>query len=171
MVSATERLQVQAEENRTLVSRGGAALQQIEEHAGQQIEKAVQRIAGEASRAVTANLGGANKRADQIMAATAKLAHRQLWSAAAAMFLTLLPTATVVAGLWIVIAGLFTGVHWATDVDGSVWLGIGRWLAVACGVSVVAYGLFVGARWTTSLVATWKGSGMPRWPQWREKKG
>lgn len=170
VVSAIERLQVQADENKALVSRAGAALQHIEKRAGQQIEKAVEQIAGEASRVVTANLDGANTRAEQIMTATARLTDRQLWSAAAAMFLTVLPVATVVAGLWMAIAGLFTGVQWAADVDGSVWLGIGRWLAVVCGLSVVAYGLFVGARWTTSLVATWKGAGMPRWPGWRQEK-
>lgn len=54
------------------------------------------------------------------------LAARQLWSAAAAMCLVLLPVAVVVAGLWMGIAGLITGVQWALDVDGSVWLGIGR---------------------------------------------
>ncbi|MCG2621767.1 hypothetical protein LVY72_07525 [Arthrobacter sp. I2-34] len=165
VVSAIERLRVQADENRALVSQAGAALQHIEQRAGEQIEKAIEQITGEASHVVTANLTGANKRAEQIMAATAKLTDRQLWSAAAAMFLTLLPAATVVAGLWMAIAGLFTGVQWATDVDGSVWLGIGRWLAVVCGLSVVAYGLFAGTRWTTALVATWKGAGMPRWPR------
>jgi len=165
VVSAIERLRVQADENKALVSQAGAALQHIEQRAGRQIEKAIEQITGEASHVVTANLTGANKRAEQIMAATAKLTDRQLWSAAAAMFLTLLPAATVVAGLWMVIAGLFTGVQWATDVDGSVWLGIGRWLAVVCGLAVVTYGLFAGTRWTASLVATWKGAGMPRWPR------
>lgn len=42
------------------------------------------------------------------------------------MCLVLLPVAVVVAGLWMGIAGLITGVQWALDVDGSVWLGIGR---------------------------------------------
>ena len=170
MISAVERLQAQADGNKALVSRAEAAIQHIEKRAGQQIERAVEQIAGEASQVVTANLDRANKRAEQIMAATAKLTARQVWSAAAAMFLTLLPAATVVAGLWMVIAGLFTGVQWATDVDGRVWLGIGRWLAVVSGLSVVAYGLFAGARWTASLVATWKGAGMPRWPRWRKDR-
>ena len=46
--------------------------------------------------------------------------------AATAMCLVLLPVVVVVAGLWMGIAGLITGVQWALDVDGSVWLGIGR---------------------------------------------
>ena len=67
------------------------------------------------------------RRAERIIAATAKLEARQLWSAATAMCLVLLPVVVVVAGLWMGIAGLITGVQWALDVDGSVWLGIGRW--------------------------------------------
>ena len=66
------------------------------------------------------------RRAERIIAAMAKLEARQLWSAADAMCLVLLPVAVVVAGLWMSIAGLIVGVQWALDVDGSVWLGIGR---------------------------------------------
>lgn len=168
--SAIERLQVQADANKVLVSNAEAAIQRIDQRAGQQIEHAVSQIAGEASQVVTASLAAANERAELIMAGTARLADRQLWSAAAAMFLTLLPAATVVAGIWMVIAGLFTGVQWATEVEGSVWLGIGRWLAVVSGLAAVAYGLLAGVRWTASLVGAWKGAGMPRWPRWRKSK-
>ena len=73
------------------------------------------------------------RRAERIIAATAKLEARQLWSAATAMCLVLLPVAVVIAGLWMGIAGLIMGVQWALDVDGSVWLGIGRWLVVGAG--------------------------------------
>jgi uncharacterized protein YbcI len=170
VVSAIERLQLQADENKAFISSATVALQRMEKHASQQIEKAVGQIAGQASQIVTARLAAANERAEVIMAGTARLADRQLWSAAAAMSLALLPVATVVAGIWMVIAGLFTGVQWASDVDGSVWLGIGRWLAVACGLSAAAYGLFAGTKWTASLVAAWKGAGMPQWPRWRKEK-
>ena len=47
---------------------------------------------------------------ERIIAATAKLEARQLWSATA-MCLVLLPVAMVVAGLWMGIAGLITGVQ------------------------------------------------------------
>jgi hypothetical protein len=170
MVSAIERFQLQADENRAFISSAAVALHRFEQRAGQQIEKAVGQVAGEASQVVTARLAAANERAELIMAGTARLADRQLWSAAAAMFLTLLPVAIVVAGSWMVIAGLFTGLQWASNVDGSVWLGIGRWLAVVCGLSAVGYGLFAGARWTTSLVAAWQGAGMPQWSRWRKGK-
>ena len=80
------------------------------------------------------------RRAERIIAATAKLEVRQLWSAAA-MCLVLLPVAVVVAGLWMGIAGLITGVQWALDVDGSVWLGIGRWLVVGAGLAGAGYRL------------------------------
>ena len=109
------------------------------------------------------------RRAERIIAATAKLEARQLWSAAAAMCLVLLPVAVVVAGLWMGIAGLITGVQWALDVDGSVWLGIGRWLVVGAGLAGAGYGLFASVRWVAGLVETWKGRGMPKWPRWRKR--
>ena len=108
------------------------------------------------------------RRAERIIAATAKLAVRQLWSAAA-MCLVLLPVVVVVAGLWMGIAGLITGVQWALDVDGSVWIGIGRWLVVGAGLAGAGYGLFVSVRWVAGLVETWKGRGMPKWPHWRKR--
>ena len=108
------------------------------------------------------------RRAERIIAATAKLEARQLWSAAA-MCLVLLPVAMVVVGLWMGIAGLITGVQWALDVDVSVWLGIGRWLVVGAGLAGAGYGLFASVRWVAGLVETWKGRGMPKWPRWRKR--
>ena len=105
---------------------------------------------------------------ERIIAATAKLEARQLWSAAA-MCLVLLPVAMVVAGLWMGIAGLITGAQWALDVDVSVWLGIGRWLVVGTGLAGAGYGVFASVRWVAGLVETWKGRGMPKWPRWRKR--
>ena len=105
---------------------------------------------------------------ERIIAATAKLEARQLWSATA-MCLVLLPVAMVVAGLWMGIAGLITGVQWALDVDVSVWLGIGRWLVVGTGLAGAGYGVFASVRWVAGLVETWKGRGMPKWPCWRKR--
>ena len=109
------------------------------------------------------------RRLERIIAATAKLEARQLWSAATAMCLVLLPVAVVIAGLWMVIAGLIMGVQWALDVDGSVWLGIGRWLVVGAGLAGAGYGLFASVRWAAGLAETWKGRRMPTWPSWRER--
>jgi len=75
----------------------------------------------------------------------------------------------IIAGLWMGIAGLITGVQWALDVDGSVWLGIGRWLVVGAGLAGAGYGLFASVRWVAGLVETWKGRGMPKWPRWRKR--
>ena len=117
---------------------------------------------------MTASLDASNARAERIIAATAKLEARQLWSAAA-MCLVLLPVAMVVAGLWMGIAGLITGVQWALDVDVSVCLGIGRWLVVGTGLAGAGYGVFASVRWVAGLVETWKGRGMPKWPRWRKR--
>lgn len=160
--SAIEKLQAQAEENQKFISRVGGSVQRIEKRTEERVEKAIEHVAGEAGQIVTANLDASNERAERIIAATAKLEARQLWSAAAAMCLALLPMVVVVAGLWMGIAGLITGAQWALDVDGSVWLGIGRWLVVAVGLAGAGYGLFASVRWITGLVETWKDRGMPK---------
>ncbi|QZY51391.1 hypothetical protein KVY00_12540 [Leucobacter tenebrionis] len=165
--SAIDGLKVQAEANQKLVSQVGGAVQRIEKRTEERVEKAVEEVAGEASATMTANLDASNERAERIIAATAKLEARQLWSAAAAMCLALLPGAVVIAGLWMAVAGLITGAQWALDVDGSVWLGIGRWLVVGAGLSGAGYALFVSVRWVAGLVGTWCGRGMPEWPRWR----
>lgn len=159
-VTATEKLQAQAAENQKLVSQVGGAVQRIEKRTEERVQKAVERVAGEASTTMTANLDASNGRAERIMEATAKLGARQLWSAAAAMCLALLPVAVVVAGLWMSVAGLITGAQWALDVDGSVWLGIGRWVVVAVGLATAGLGLFASVRWVTALVETWRGKGL-----------
>ena len=166
--SAIEGLKVQATTNQKLVSQVGGAVQRIEKRTEERVEKAVEQVAGEASATMTANLDASNERAERIMAATAKLEARQLWSAAAAMCLALLPVVMVVAGLWMGIAGLITGAQWALEVDGSVWLGIGRWLVVAVGLTGAGYGLFASVRWVAGLVETWKDRGLPKWPRWRK---
>ncbi|QQM68408.1 hypothetical protein JG540_07125 [Actinomyces weissii] len=159
--SAIEGLKAQAAANQKLVSQVGGVVQRV--------EKAVEQVAGEAAATMTANLYASNERAERIIAATAKLEARQLWSAAAAMCLALLPVVVVVAGLWMGIVGLITGAQWALDVDGSVWLGVGRWLVVIVGLAGAGYGLFASVRWVASLVETWRGRGMSKWPRWRKR--
>lgn len=167
--SAIEGLKAQASANQKLVSQVGGVVQRIEKRTEERVEKAVEQVAGEAAATMTANLDASNERAERIIAATAKLEARQLWSAAAAMCLALLPVVVVVAGLWMGIAGLITGAQWALDVDGSVWLGIGRWLVVAVGLAGAGYALLASARWVVGLVETWSGRGMPKWPSWRKR--
>ncbi|OFL67272.1 hypothetical protein HMPREF3172_00115 [Brevibacterium sp. HMSC08F02] len=149
------------------MSQVGGAVQRIEKRTEERVEKAVEQVAGEASATMTANLDASNERAERMMAATAKLEARQLWSAAAAMCLALLPVVVVVAGLWMGIAGLITGAQWALAVDGRIWLGIGRWLVVSVGLAGAGYGLFASVRSAAGLVETWKGRGVPKWPRWR----
>ncbi len=157
--SAIDGLKAQAAANQKLVGQVGGAVQRIEKRTEDRVAKAVEQVAGEAGQVVTAKLDASNAWAERIIAATAKLEARQLWSAAAAMCLALLPVAVVVAGLWMGIAGLITGTQWARDVDGSVWLGIGRWLVVSVGLAGAGYGLFASARWVAGLVETWRGRG------------
>ncbi|TFI50622.1 hypothetical protein E4A41_00680 [Micrococcus endophyticus] len=132
-----------------------------------QAVQSIERAAADAGAVATAKIDAANERAEKIIATTAKLEARQLWSVAASMCLALLPVAVIVAGVWMAVAGLITGAQWALDVDGSVWLGIGRWLVGSMGLAGAGYGLFASVRWVAGLVETWKGRGMPRWPRWR----
>lgn len=163
--AACEALKAQAAANQKLVSQVGGAVQRIEKRTEERVQKVVEQIAGEASATMTANLDASNERAERIIAATAKLEARQLWSAAAAMCLALLPVAVVVAGLWMGISGLIAGAQWALDVDGSVWLGLGRWLVVGAGLAGAGYALFASARWVVGLVETWRGRGMGKRPR------
>ena len=165
--SAIDGLKVQAAANQKLVSQVGGAVQRIEKRTEERVQKAVEQVAGDASTTMTANLDAANERAERIIAATAKVEARQLWSAAAAMLLALVPLAMLVAGVWMAAADLITGAQWALDVDGSVWLGSGRWLVVGAGLAGAGYALFASARWVVGLAETWKGRGMPSWPRWR----
>jgi len=60
------------------------------------------------------------------------------------------------------VAGLNTGAQWALDVDGSLWLGIGRWVVVAMGLLGAGHAFFASVRWVTALVETWRGRGKPK---------
>ncbi|KUM30054.1 hypothetical protein AQ436_10560 [Arthrobacter sp. EpRS66] len=165
---AIKGLKAQAAANQKFLSQAGGAVQRIEKLAEERVDKAVEHVTNEASTTILANLDAANARAEKILAATSKLEARQLWSAVAAMSLALLPVLMVVAGIWMVIAGLITGAQWAQNVDGNVWLGVGRWIAVGAGLLAAGYGLLASVRWAAGLVETWKGRGMPKWPRWRE---
>lgn len=167
--SAIEGLEAQVAANQKLVSQVGGAVQRIEKRTEERVRRAVEQVAGEAGQVVTANLDASNVRAERIIAATAKLEARQLWSAVAAMCLVLLPVSVVIAGVWMAVAGLITGAQWALEVNGSVWLGIGRWLVVAGGLATVGYGFFTSVRWAAGLVGTWRHRGMPKRPASRHR--
>ena len=131
--SAIEGLKAQVTANQKLVSQVGGAVQRIEKRTEERVEKAVEQVAGEASATMTASLDASNARAERIIAATAKLEARQLWSAAAAMCLVLLPVAVVVAGLWMASPGssrVFSGRWTWTGACGSASAG-GSWSALA----------------------------------------
>ena len=155
--------------NQKLVGQVGGAVQRIEKRTEERVEKAVEQVAGEASATMTASLDASNARAERIIAATAKPEARQLWSAATATCPAILPAAMVTVGPWMGLAGRIIGHPGALDVDGSVWLGIGRWLVVGAGLAGAGYGLFASVRWVAGLVETWKGPGMPNWPRRRKR--
>lgn len=158
--SAVERLKAQAAANQELMSQISGAVQRIEKRTQARVDQAVEHVAGKASATLTANLDAANERSEKILAATSKVEARQLWSAVAAMCIALLPVFVVVAGFWMSIAGLITGAQWALDVDGNVWLGIGRWFIVAGGIAAAFYGLVASVRRVAGLMEIWKRRGL-----------
>lgn len=165
--SATERLTAQAQTNKELVTKADSAMQRIERRTEEHVAKAVEHAVGKASATMTENLDASNKRAERVIAATVKLEARQLWSAAAAVCLTLLPVVAVVLGWTYGIVGLV----WTWELVSAADIGLGqsivRVVMAAAGLAMASYGTFLGLRWVTGLVGTWRDRGMPSWPRWR----
>lgn len=122
-----------------------------------------------AAEVVTKRLDGANTRAAKIQAGNEHLEARQLWSSAAAMCLTLLPVAVVLLGVWSTVSALVSGWGWVLATDISLWMHLGRGFVVVLGTMGALFALHYSVRWVASLVGTWAGNGMPKWPLWRRK--
>lgn len=151
-----------------MVARATKTNAVLEDKAIESISKAVDAAGKNVSKVYIGNLNAVNDRAEKIIAATDRLESRQIWSAVAAMSLCLLPVATVIAGLWLVIAGLVVGIQWAMGIDSGALHAILGWLAITAGVSGVCFALFISVRWVASLVGVWSHRGMPKWPSWRK---
>lgn len=149
------------------LSQAGRSIQQARDEAVTGVEQTAQQSAEAVAGVVTERLDAANDRAEKITAATSKLEARQLWSAAAAMCLALLPVATVIAGVWMSVAALVAGWGWVLEAGIGPWLHIGRGLVVVLGTAGALYGLLLTVRWVAGLVETWRGRGMPKWPSWK----
>lgn len=167
--SATEKLQSLAEDNQKLVSQVGGAVQRIEKRTEERVEKAVEQVTGEASATMTANIDASNERAERIIAATATLGPV---SSGRSPRRCASPPPAGGRGRRRALDG-HRRAHYGRSVgggrDGSVWLGIGRWLVVGAGLAGAGYALFASVRWVAGLVETWKGRGMPTWPSWRKR--
>jgi len=152
------------------LNQAGRSIQQARDEAVAGVEQTARQSAGAVAGVVTEQLEVANDRAEKLQATNARLEARQLWSAAAAMCLVLLPAATVVAGVWMSVAALVTGWGWVLEVGIGPWLHIGRGLVVVVGTAGALYAGYRTVRWVASLVGVWIGEGRPKWPSWRRRK-
>lgn len=150
----------------SIKNSGETAVQQINASAAAS-QKAVNAARDKVAAVVSARMDAQNETARKLSETAAKLEARQLWSAAAAMCLTLLPVATVLAGLWMTVSALIGVWRWAQDVEGDLWLGIGLWNAFAAGLTTVSFGLFWSGSWVSGFVGTWKHPGTSSWPRRR----
>lgn len=159
--SATDALTQQLADNRALVKRTSETVASIEQRAAASIDQAsargVKSINQAAARAgevigerITQNLSAVNERADQITELANRIDARQAWSAAAAMALTLLPVATVVAGVWMSVAGLVGAFQWAGGAL-TTWGRVGKFLVAGVGTAGAVAALIWCVRW----VAGW----------------
>ncbi|TWP33544.1 hypothetical protein [Leekyejoonella antrihumi] len=132
------------------------AVQRIQSQAAASIEQVTQTAAESAITAVTERVDSAHEKAEKVMALAAKIEARQLWTAAGALCLTLLPAATVALGGIIVVSGVVFGWQIAMTPQAATWLrvvkGIGAGLGTACALA----GLAFAVRWVAGYVGQWK---------------
>lgn len=126
--------------------------------------KAVQAAAESAGAVVAARADEASDRAEKLTAATNKIEARQLWSAAAAFALALMPAAILVLGWTLGIVGLIWTWQLVAAADLGLVQRIVRGALAVLGLTGALWVSFLGLRWTTQLVGFWKVKGAPLWP-------
>lgn len=97
MASATERAAAQVADSNQLVKQAHGAAARIEKQAVAAIRKVTTDAADLASGQVREKIQAAEVRAEKVLAVGDRVEARQLWTAAGAMGLALLPAATVVS--------------------------------------------------------------------------
>lgn len=112
------------------------------EHLDERTERALAGVVDGCSSVVNERLDASNDRADKLMRAAHRLEQRQLWGAVGAMAAVLIPAAIVVAGIWMVIAGIIVGARWASSIDAEVPLVVGAWALVALAIGGALFGLY-----------------------------
>lgn len=167
--SATDHLTKQADDNQKLISQSMNTVARIEQRAASSIDAAAARAGEVISQKITQNLDAANERAEKITELANRIDSRQAWSAAAAMFLFLLPVATVVAGVWMSVAGLVAAFQWAGGAI-STWGRVGRFLVAGVGTAGAVAALIWCACWVAGVVGVWRDRGMPDWPRWWRRR-
>lgn len=169
MVSGIDRLTRQADENQKLNSQSMNVVARIEQRAASSIDAAAARAGEVIGERITANLDAVNERAEAITERAERIDSRQAWLAAAAMALALLPVATVVAGVWMLVSGLVAAFQWAGGAI-STWGTVGRFLVAGLGTAGAVAALIWCVRWVSGVIGVWRDRGMPDWPRWLRRR-
>lgn len=119
---------------------------------------------------ITERVTDANAKGDRVLANIESMRKlidsRKVWSAIAACFLTLLPVAVIVLGVFGSISALIYGWDFVVATDAELWPRIGRGFLAALATAGAVWALFLLVRWVAGLVGSWSTSGVPRWPRW-----
>lgn len=166
MASATEQATAQVAATTELVKHVHGAAGRIEKQASAAIEKVTAASADAATEQVVEKVRTLEARTDKVMAVVSRLEGRQLWTAAGAMCLALLPTATVVLGVVLIAAGVVYGWEVAVTTEAATWLRWVKGIGAVLGTGCALFGLFMAVRWTASYVDTWKVT--PHSIRWRK---
>lgn len=165
MVSATERAAEQVATSNELVKRAYGAAGRIEKQADAAIQKVAAASADDIAGRAVEKINAADARAEKVMALVSRIEGRQLWTAAGAMCLALLPAATVVLGGMLIVAGVVFGWEVAVTTDAATWLRWVKGIGAVLGTGCALVGLAVVVRWVASYVSTW--TSLPKPSRWR----
>lgn len=156
MASATEQATAQVAASTELVKQVHGVAGRIEKQASAVIEKVTAASADAAAEQVVEKVRTLEARTDKVMAVVSRLEGRQLWTAAGAMCLALLPAAAVVLGGIILVAGVVHGWEVAVTTEAATWLRWVKGLGAVLGTGCALFGLFITVRWVAGYVNTWK---------------
>lgn len=155
MVSATERVAEQLAISTELVKGVHGTAGRIEAQA----TDAIQTVTGAAAEATTTKVSeqvsSAEAKAEKLLALVARVEGRQLWSAAGAMCLALLPAATVVLGGILIVVGVVSGWEVAISTEAATWLRWVRGSGAVLGTVLALVGLTAAVRWVAGHVSQW----------------
>lgn len=157
MTSAVERAAEQVSESTELVNRAHGAASRIEVKATAAIQEVTGAAADAAATKVSEKVDAAQARAEKVMALVSKVEARQVWSAAGAMCLVLLPAATVVLGGILIVAGVVFGWEVALSTEAATWLRWVRGIGAVLGTVLAVVGLVAAVRWVAGHVSEWSG--------------
>lgn len=147
-----------------LVKRAHGAAARIEKQAMSAIGDLTAASAESVAASAVEKIAAAEARAEQVLGRLDRIESRQLWTAAGAMCLALLPAATVVLGGILLVAGLVYGWEVAVTTEAATWLRVVRGLGALLGTMCSLVGLAVAVRWVAGHVSMWRCSpGAIRW--------